>query len=60
MLRWGGPSELCFSSIRRFCMTFKDFQRALVVLGLFLILLYLLGQPSLADFLAEIETRVGW
>jgi hypothetical protein len=41
-------------------MTFKDFQRALVVLGLFLILLYLLGQPSLADFLAEIETRVGW
>jgi hypothetical protein len=41
-------------------MTFKDLQRALVVLGLFLIFLYLLGGTSVADFFSQLESRVGW
>lgn len=41
-------------------MTFKDLQRALVFLGLFLIFLYLVGETSIADFLSHVEARVGW
>jgi hypothetical protein len=41
-------------------MSFKDLQRALVILGLILIFLFLLTDVPLGEFFAALDPRKGW